>query len=203
MFGYVGLGLTPIGKVKKATKVTTKVYKAARKGKSSKAITNGKRKLPKKEKPKVTKKPVKKATPVKKIKKGGNKPAPRVSRSAGKSSFTQVTSNGVLTTENVITKGAIAHFPMGNRYNQMNQPKNFDYQPVRNKAANISGREYSRHALDRMQDRGILPSVVENAIRYGNSRTSYNGTIRYSDNINNISIVTDNAGKVVTVRYGK
>ncbi|MDY2796010.1 VENN motif pre-toxin domain-containing protein [[Pasteurella] aerogenes] len=61
--------------------------------------------------------------------------------------------------------------PMGSRYHQMNQPKNPVYQPVRNKADYINGREYSGHALDRMQDRGILPSIIENAIRTGEKKT--------------------------------
>ena len=49
----------------------------------------------------------------------------------------------------------------------MNQPKNPSYQTVRNKSDYINGREYSGHALDRMQDRGILPSVVEHTIKTG------------------------------------
>ncbi|NEN75114.1 DUF4258 domain-containing protein [Pelistega sp. NLN82] len=57
--------------------------------------------------------------------------------------------------------------PLGSRYNQMNQPKNPNYQPVRNNADTIFEREYSSHALDRMQDRGIMPSVIENTIKNG------------------------------------
>nr|WP_256464645.1 DUF4258 domain-containing protein [Erwinia amylovora] len=68
-----------------------------------------------------------------------------------------------------------ATLPMGSRYNQMNQPKNPSYQPVRNQPATISNREYSGHALDRMQDRGITPSVIENVIKTGKSTPSRGG----------------------------
>ncbi|WP_260466945.1 hemagglutinin repeat-containing protein [Enterobacter cloacae] len=57
--------------------------------------------------------------------------------------------------------------PMGSKRNPMNQPSNPSYQPVRNQPATISNREYSGHALDRMQDRGVTPSVVENTIKNG------------------------------------
>ncbi|MDG6347024.1 DUF4258 domain-containing protein, partial [Glaesserella parasuis] len=93
--------------------------------------------------------------------------------------------------------------PMGSRYNQMNQPKNPMYQPVRNKADYINGREYSGHALDRMQDRGILPSVIENAIKTGEKRTNEIGVSTYKDSINGIKVITNDKGKVITVTYEK
>ena len=96
---------------------------------------------------------------------------------------------------------------MGSRYNQMNQPKNPSYQPVRNLPATISNttisnREYSGHALDRMQDRGITPSVIENVIKNGKSTPSRNGTTVHFDPENKVSVVTNSSGKVVTVKYG-
>ena len=39
--------------------------------------------------------------------------------------------------------------------------------PGRNKPTTIMGRDYSGHALDRMQERGLVPSVVENTIAHG------------------------------------
>ncbi|MFI7974628.1 VENN motif pre-toxin domain-containing protein, partial [Serratia marcescens] len=60
-----------------------------------------------------------------------------------------------------------ATLPMGSKRNPMNQPSNPSYQPVRNQPGTIRNREYSGHALDRMQDRGITPSVVENTIKNG------------------------------------
>ncbi|EKP9341077.1 hemagglutinin repeat-containing protein, partial [Escherichia coli] len=95
-----------------------------------------------------------------------------------------------------------ATLPMGSRYNQMNQPKNPSYQPVRNLPATISNREYSGHALDRMQDRGITPSVIENVIKNGKSTPSRNGTTVHFDPENKVSVVTNSSGKVVTVKYG-
>ncbi|HHX8743205.1 TPA: DUF4258 domain-containing protein, partial [Klebsiella pneumoniae] len=95
-----------------------------------------------------------------------------------------------------------ATLPMGSRYNQMNQPKNPSYQPVRNQPATISNREYSGHALDRMQDRGITPSVIENVIKNGKSTPSRNGTTVHFDPKNKVSVVTNSSGRVVTVKYG-
>lgn len=93
--------------------------------------------------------------------------------------------------------------PLGSKQNQMNQPKNPSYQPVRNEAGTISNREYSGHSLDRMQDRGIMPSVVENTIKTGVATPSRGNTTSYYDATNNVSVVTNSSGKVVTVKYGK
>jgi len=65
----------------------------------------------------------------------------------------------------------------------------------------IAGREYSGHALDRMQRRGLTPSVVENTIESG---TSMSGTTAYHDAVNNVTVIINtNSGRVVTVSYGK
>lgn len=93
--------------------------------------------------------------------------------------------------------------PMGSRYNQMNQPKNPNYQPVRNIATEINGRKYSGHALDRMQDRGIMPSVVENTIRTGQQMGSRDGKTSYYDSKNNVKVIINQSGGVVTTAYGK
>jgi hypothetical protein len=75
---------------------------------------------------------------------------------------------------------------------------------VRNAPANIGGRTYTGHALDQMQNRGLTPSVVENAVSTGASRAgNTTAEIRYFDSANNVSVVLDRAsGRVVTVRYG-
>ncbi|XBS69615.1 DUF4258 domain-containing protein [Acerihabitans sp. KWT182] len=70
----------------------------------------------------------------------------------------------------------------------MNQPKNPHYQPVRNKPATISSREYSGHTLDRMQDRGITPTVIESIIKNGKSTPSRDGKTMFFDAKNNISV---------------
>ncbi|MDI5984186.1 DUF4258 domain-containing protein [Halomonas sp. M4R5S39] len=98
---------------------------------------------------------------------------------------------------------ASAVLPAGSRHYQMNQPENPSYQPRRNDAAAIGGRTYSGHALDRMQDRGITPSVVEDAIRNGHSNPSRGGTTVYHSPVNNVSVVVNAQGDVVTTRYGR
>ena len=95
-----------------------------------------------------------------------------------------------------------ATLPMGSKRNPMNQPSNPSYQPVRNQPSTISNREYSGHALDRMQDRGITPSVVENTIKNGKSTPSRGGTTVHYDPESKVSIVTNESGRVVTVKYG-
>lgn len=93
--------------------------------------------------------------------------------------------------------------PLGSKRLQFNQPENPAYQPVRNESANINGRDYSGHAIDRMQDRGIMPSVVQNTIDTGVATPSRKGTAVYYDSVNNVSVVVNAQGKVVTVKYGK
>ncbi len=69
----------------------------------------------------------------------------------------------------------------------------------------INGRPYSGHAIDRMQGRGIPPSVVENTIQNGvPSAGNRSGTTAYYDRMNNITVVSaTNNGTVITVRYGR
>ena len=95
-----------------------------------------------------------------------------------------------------------ATLPMGSKRNPMNQPSNPSYQPVRNQPGTIRNREYSGHALDRMQDRGITPSVVENTIKNGKSTPSRGGTTEHFDPESKVSVVTNESGRVVTVKYG-
>lgn len=66
----------------------------------------------------------------------------------------------------------------------------------------IGGRSYSGHALDRMQGRGITPSSVENTIKTGTSNVQPNGNIQYHDAGNNITVIINQNGGVVTVRPG-
>ena len=87
--------------------------------------------------------------------------------------------------------------PTGSRGHEMGVP------PGTNSPDTISGRDYSGHALDRMQERGYTPSVVENAIGSGVPGPGNTpGTIKYVDATNNISVVVNGTGGVVTVRGG-
>jgi RHS repeat-associated protein len=73
--------------------------------------------------------------------------------------------------------------------------------PGSNKPSNIGGRDYSGHALDRMQGRGLPSSVIENTIQNGIATPGNRaGTTLHYDEINRVSVVTDTAsGTVITV----
>lgn len=67
----------------------------------------------------------------------------------------------------------------------------------------IRNRLYSGHALDQMQNRGFVPSVVENAINNGKVFSNKSGTIGYYDSVNNVRVfVNSGNGTVVTVIPG-
>lgn len=84
-----------------------------------------------------------------------------------------------------------------------NELKNAPYQKVRNEATQINGRDFSGHALDQMQNRGLMPSVVENALRTGTQFPTRAGTTGYYDATNNVrTIVNSETGRVVTVIRG-
>lgn len=71
--------------------------------------------------------------------------------------------------------------------------------PPRNEPAEVDGRPFSGHALDRMQDRGLVPSVVNNAVRPGNLVKTSDGASTYYDAVNGVSVIIDNAsGRVIT-----
>jgi len=89
--------------------------------------------------------------------------------------------------------------PVGSRHTGQ-QPKYL----TPNEPTNIGGRDYSGHALDRMRERGLLPTAVEDTIKKGVLRPAEEaGKSLYYNSTNNISVVTDTAsGRVVTVRFG-
>jgi len=76
-------------------------------------------------------------------------------------------------------------------------------QPIRNQATTISGRQYTGHAIDQMQNRGFMPSVVENTIKQGTTFPTRAGTTGFYDSVNNVRVIIDSAsGRVVTVIPG-
>lgn len=85
-----------------------------------------------------------------------------------------------------------ARTPIGSRRSPM------DVAPGTNKPTVINGREYSGHALDRMQGRGLMPSVVEDTIATG-SRSAGNtpGTTVFTSG--QARVVVNATGKVVSV----
>ena len=79
-------------------------------------------------------------------------------------------------------------------------------QPLRNVDSIIEGRTFSGHALDQMQDRGLVSSVVENAVRTG-TRTPdpIVGRYRFYDAVNDFTVVAEGSAgeRIVTVFQGK
>jgi hypothetical protein len=74
-----------------------------------------------------------------------------------------------------------------------------DVAPGTNDPANIGGRDYTGHALDRMQGRGVPPSAVGDAIQNGStSPGNQPGTTVHTGN-NGVTVVTGQGGRVVTV----
>jgi len=81
--------------------------------------------------------------------------------------------------------------------------ENAPYQPIRNAPESIAGRDYTGHALDQIQNRGLTPSVVENTISHGVPFPTRAGTTGFYDPVNNVRVITDSAsGRVVTVIPG-
>lgn len=74
-----------------------------------------------------------------------------------------------------------------------------------NAPTSIGGRDFSGHALDRMQSQGIPPSAVNSAVRPANAIPGKRaGTTAYYDDANNLTVITDTgSGRVVTVDYGR
>lgn len=77
-------------------------------------------------------------------------------------------------------------------------------QAVRNESQVINGRSFSGHALDQMQNRGIMPSSVESAIQNG---IQFPGnrpdTVEYLDLENKLRVIVNSkTGNVVTVIRG-
>jgi len=78
------------------------------------------------------------------------------------------------------------------------------YQEIRNQAAKINGRQYSEHALDRMQDRGLMPSCIENVLKTGRvSPADFPGGLEYYDSMNRLRVVVGERGKVITIIPGR
>ena len=87
-----------------------------------------------------------------------------------------------------------ASTPTGSRDNPM------EVEDGTNSPETIGDREYSGHALDRMQGRGIPPSAVEESIANGQrGEGNTPGTTTHTDSTNGVKTVTNENGKVVTV----
>ncbi len=94
---------------------------------------------------------------------------------------------------------ALATSPVGRRGSPM------DVTPGTNSPGEVGGRQYTGHAFDQMQGRGIPPSAVDNAVQVGRaSPDPIPGRTRHYDAGNNITVVTDtSSGRVITVVPGR
>ena len=86
--------------------------------------------------------------------------------------------------------------PVGRRGSPMDVP------PRTNVPGTVEGIEYSGHAFDQMQGRGMTPSVVKNTIEHGVSTPGRNGATVHYDSINNTTVITNPSGRVITVFPG-
>jgi hypothetical protein len=66
----------------------------------------------------------------------------------------------------------------------------------------IDGTRFTGHSLDEMQSEGIPLSVVQNALRNGLSEPGKLGRTILYDPANNVSVIQDIDGTIVTVTYG-
>lgn len=74
-----------------------------------------------------------------------------------------------------------------------------EVKPGTNEPTSIGGRDYSGHALDRMQGRGVPPSAVEDAIQNGTQSPGNTPGTTVHTGSNGVTVVTGNGGRVVTV----
>ncbi len=74
-----------------------------------------------------------------------------------------------------------------------------------NNPTTIDGINYSGHAIDKMQNTGILPSVVKNTLKKGIVRKGATAkSLQYFDKTNNISVIIDKkSGNIVTTFFGE
>ena len=76
-----------------------------------------------------------------------------------------------------------------------------DIAPGTNAPTEINGTQYTGHALDQVQGRGIPPSVVQNTIEHGVATAGRGGASVIYDSVNNVTVVMSSDGRVITV-YG-
>jgi len=76
-------------------------------------------------------------------------------------------------------------------------------QQIRNTPTTINGTSYSGHALDQMQNRGVMPSVVQNTLHHGTPFPTRAGTTGMFDSVNNVRVISNTeTGQIVTVIRG-
>ncbi|NJM76773.1 MAG: hypothetical protein HC852_14505 [Acaryochloridaceae cyanobacterium RU_4_10] len=79
------------------------------------------------------------------------------------------------------------------------QLQNSPFQPTQNRPGTFEGRDYTGHAFDQMRNRGLTPTVVENAIKTGTRTPGNTSTTNvFHDSVNNITAIVNDSGKVIT-----
>lgn len=74
-----------------------------------------------------------------------------------------------------------------------------EVKPGTNQPGYIDGRDYTGHALDRMQGRGVPPSAVEEAIRNGRASPGNQPGTTVHTGSDGVTVVTGDRGQVITV----
>jgi hypothetical protein len=74
-----------------------------------------------------------------------------------------------------------------------------DVEPGTNSPGNVNGTDYSGHAFDQMQGRGITPSAVQDAIENGTVVPGNQPDTFVHQGNNGVTVVTNTAGRVITV----
>jgi hypothetical protein len=74
----------------------------------------------------------------------------------------------------------------------------------RNAPEIINGRLYTGHALDRMEQYGLVPEVIENTIRIGDwAEVEDKGVTTFYDAINDVRVIVANdTGNIITAGFG-
>lgn len=131
----------------------------------------------------------------------GNPGFPDTATGGGRQIFTDAHNGGVTRVESPAP--ATSEAPVGRSGQQVNFPNPSAPKP-RNQPEIIDGRDFSGHAIDRMQERGFTPSVIENAIRNGEVTAGNRpNTSVFTDTVNNIRVITNTeTGRVITIIPG-
>ncbi|MYF71276.1 MAG: hypothetical protein F4181_15555, partial [Proteobacteria bacterium] len=100
--------------------------------------------------------------------------------------------SGVLESARRMVKGSDVspRTPIGHRGKPLRVP------PGTNKPTTIEGRNYTGHALDRMQERGLTPSLIEDTITTGTVSSGRGGTSVFATH--QMRVILDSSGRVIT-----
>lgn len=70
-------------------------------------------------------------------------------------------------------------------------------QPGANSPTTINGINYTGHALDQMQSRGLTPSVIQDTLSRGASTPGYDGATIYATE--QVQVIVNPSGSIKTV----